>query len=784
MKLLIIIFLLLSNTCAIAQVISPGLSASSLYHQGINAMRSRRFTAATESFERILEKFPNDQYAPLARKQLAKIYKDTNQHTKAMELLHYILQNDTSSNNQKFAKEKLVEILFSLQRFREGINLLEQWREAHREDTWIIKQLSRFYRQSGRGDEAWLLLQTTLERTYSRKIFSELLEMAVRTGKVESLIQALENRRSIYRQAAFADFVSDCYLALNQHEKAIAIMKNTDGLENEINLLQKLADLQIRMNKHSDAIDSLKMVLKILPNDRNTLLKLGRAKFATGEKEKALEIWRRPLEATRFPRREFFQDYTSILIEHRMLKEALEAFEEGRRRLRNPTLFSEELATLLLSMGKHDEAMEEYLQVFESGQFKLEVFDQLYESSLKGFDLEGSLLLMSRKNFNISVMRALIELYFRNSDMNKLDVFTGLIRRSAGVADEYFINRLKQDSLLFPDEFDFAIAKRVAEARITSSTALELGVILLDMAALDKTKQESVFKFVEHIVFQETPADIDLKVQLLLKKADFALKELHNAKRALELIEIVLDIEYVKRTPRRKVAAKLAKIRVCTMLEKYDLANTTATQLNSLLEGTSIGFNSLDFVAMQDYSAALLLEKANLKAHQKQYQPALNHLKKLLTEYPNSKFVNNALDFALYITRRSTGDLTMLEKFLAAERLKYSGNPQEASQTLENVIKQQGQPITELIVEAKADIIMLKASYKDHDKIKEMIREFRKNYPDTYKLADLYELKLFVMRQQNSPASQQQELMLQFIELFPNDLRRGRFESLLVTNPN
>lgn len=775
---LIILFAVLTLS-AQAQQFDFNSDASHLYQQAINAMRLRRLTVARQYFNELIEKFPEDTYAAVARQHLARILRDLHEYDAAIQLLEEIIDKDQRPDNRQAAQQALIEILYELQRFRRGIELLEQWRMAHPEDVWFGRELARFYLQSGRKDEAWLLLQTLLERNASPEIFRDMLDIAMRSGEVEQLISMLEERRTSFASSDYASFVADCYLALKRPDLAIEAISNAQTLHTDIRLLHRLADLQMQENMHSQAVKTLEMVFNVVPDEWEALKKLGRCKFILGNKEEALRIWRQPLQMPFSQRRNFYQDYATILIEHQLLEEALAAYYEGRRQIGNPVQFSEEIATLLDAMGRREESLEEYLQVLASGQFKPEAFENLFEGSKEGFDLEGRLKELDKGRLNVAIKRALLEYYFRNGRVNDVPAIVKLVVDSNSLIDAPFFERMNQEALLFPDEFDFRLAKAMIAKRSGSTLALKLAILLLDMAALDQIRLQSVFDQVLKLAESVRIADAQLNADLQARLSSFSFYRLNNPNQAIELAQKVLQSNFPNIASIR-VEAGITKARALISLEKFDRASDLLDQVKKQIKQANENVFTMDPVSESDYYAQAMLVKAMAEANSGNYQQALDLLKNILEEYPESKWVNDSLSFALYITRRSIGDLTMLAHSLKAQRLVDSGQYSEAADILNAVVKDHTATDTPLITEIKADIIAIESRYLSQNKLFEKIEAFASANPDNFKTADLYELKWLALRKSSASDSAIQSLLLQFIEQFPSDLRSARFRRLLA----
>ncbi|MDD3148431.1 MAG: hypothetical protein PHD82_14150 [Candidatus Riflebacteria bacterium] len=778
--LLLAIFLFWFCSAAEAQRMSYSPEAADLYQNAMGALRMRRLNLARQQLKDVIEKFPDDIHATIARRQLAAIMRDQKEYEQAIELLNEMITSEQSEDNIRMAREELLNILYELQRFRQGIELIEEWRKAQPNDIQLARNLAKFYLQAGRKDEAWLLLEKLVETGTAPEAFNELLDLAVRSAEVEKLLQTLESRRSRYRSNVFAEYASDCYLALGRKDKAIDVIMEVSDLPNHLKLLRKLADLQIETGEFEKAVGTLELVLRILPDDWGTLRKMGHCKFVQGKKKEAVDTWRLPLNRPYMPAREFFTEFTSVLIEHQLYDEALKAFEEARTLLQNVTLFSEEKATVLDAIGKRQEALEEYLHVLVAGIYKPEIFEKLYDARVAGFNFETRLLQLRSEGHNPAIMQALLEFYFRRADLNDIEKIDAIIGDSAGGFDYAFYDRLKQEALLIPTEFHFDVAEKVMKSRSESSLELMLADLLLRMAPHDESWQQRAYAAAAAISQKPGVADAEIKATLLLDLARFALEQRHDLTEAHGFADGILQSDLLRAVPVQATFAALLKARLLILEEKFAAAESLLTELGKKLQNPDFEALDMGIAVRQDHISLLQLESARLAMHQGDYQKALSELKKIVEETSEGDYVNDALEMALYITRRSIGDFDLLKRSLKAERLKLSGRHTEAAAELTEAIKKNASA-TALISEMQADLLLLRQrNSSDTVELIKDIESYAKENPENYKTADLLEVRLRMLLKQPAPAAEIRESLQSFVESFPSDLRSGRYRKILA----
>lgn len=777
--ILLIISAIMLTGALLAQNFNFNPEAAELYQNGMNALRMRRLTVANQQFKELMEKFPDDVHASLAQRQLASVLRDLKEYDQAIDMLKEIVKNDKSPDNARYAQGEILDILYETQRFKQGVDLVEEWRKEKPQDIYLSRQLARFYLQSGRKDEAWLLLETAMEEK-APGAFKDLLELAVRSGEIEKLMQIVESRRARYRSTDYADYMSDCYLAMDRKDKAVEVLRQSEDVFQHPILLGKLADLQITLGSYEDAHKSLTLLLKILPDDWSTLRRMGHCLFMQKKQQEAIDTWRSPLKYPFMQRREFYQDYTTVLIEHQLYDEALSTFAEARKTLQQPTLFSEEMATVLDSLGRKEEALEEYLQVLGQGFYRPEVFEKLYKAHEEGFDLEAGLeRLRHQSSYNIAILQALLELFFRKADMADLERVSEIVKSSAGSLDEVFYERLNQEALLLPEEFHFTIARMVMQARADSGLALRLAMLLLEMAPADYRWHKEAYAAAKDAAEQKSVADAHLKAQLLIKLAHYAMNEFNDTKVAHAFLDGILQTELMRAVPEAAVMAGIIKARIMIYEENYATALELLKQNEEIISRANQDIFSGDPISESDFQALIHLERARANAHKADYQGALAELKIIIDNFTESEWVNDALEMASFITRRSLGNFELLKSALKAERLAKTGQHQAAMGELTAAINGNASATT-LVSEMQAEIILLQEQVNDPATLIAEIDKYAQNNPDNHKTADLWELKWLLLKRQAAPASEIREHLQTFVDNFPSDLRSGKFKKILA----
>ena len=754
--------------------------AYSLYNEAVSAYRTRHFTLAKEIFYKLLKEHPDEEITSIARINLANLLKDLKEYDKAIEVNREIIEKSKSLSDKTNAKIELVDILYSIHRYREGIELLEDWVKNNDDTTKsdeLACKLAMFYLQSGNKDEAWLLLEKHLERG-SKKAFNTLLDLAIKSGEVDKLLSSLESHRTRLRGSVYTTYVADCYLALGRKDKAIDAIKDNKYYTSDTILLKKLADIQISANKIDDAIESLDRLMKMLPSDKQTNRKLGHCYFLKGDKPKAVDIWKLPLNRPYNRNLEEYTDYTSILIEHQLLEKALEAFDEARGAIGPDTLFAEEKAAVLEALGREKEAMEENLKALAHGIYKSEIFDKLYKAKIDGFSLENRLISLNSYD-NQSIKQALIEFYFRKARIADIEKLVKLIdEESAIFFDELFYDRLRQEALLVPEDFHFSLIKRIMDSRKDSALELKLASLILKMPEYNEKWQKDAYKYAKKAAESEYVADSTLKYQLYLKLAEFAFDYMKSPKEAEKYLALLLKRNLPSPSKSEIIEAKLMRAKINTYMSEFAKSEEILNDAKMSIESSNV-YGGLTRLEQEDYLMQQKIETARLKTHMGQYQEALNSLKDIVENHKEGEWVNDGLELALDITRFSVGDFSAIEHRYKAKRLAASGQNSEAIEEIDAAIKSLSASSTFLIADLEAEKLLLTDETTDLDDYSIKSQSFMAQYPDNLKNPDIIEHKILLMQRLNKSQDVIDEEMRSFIHNFPSDLRSEKYKQSL-----
>jgi tetratricopeptide (TPR) repeat protein len=779
-KVLLLLLFLLLTPCSesFSQNQKFEQEAYIMYNEAISAYRMRRFTSAKIKLQELIKKYENDGYSEIARVHLAQIYKETKEYDKAIELYKEIIQRRAGLNEAQMAKKDLADLYLSIQRYKDGTEFLEALRKEEPNNAEYSVLLADFYLQTARADEAWLLLQSVLETQGSYAAFKKLLELSIRTGEVEKLINTLESRKMSYSESRYIDFITDCYIAQKDTKKAIKALMEYEKINIDGSMLQKLTGLLFQENMYEASIEYLNKILNINPEDWATLRRLGVVYYKLDKKDKAIETWARPFKGKTVFGRETLMNYVSVLIEHRFYDEAIAAIESYRSRTYDVSAFAVEKANILYSTGKKAEAMEEYLLTFVSGTYLNETFEKLYEEKSSDFSLGKRLSELYRTKGNRAVVQALFEYHFRQGQADDSQVIANIVYESGGALDDLFYQRFRQDASVNASvSFYFDLISKVIELRKNTSLELKLAVEAVKMAYEHKNYGKKLYKLAKAVADKNLMIDLEMAAALNLKLAQYALFELYEINDAKKYVDSILKSQFKKLYSQVAIEASFIDVDIKIFEEKYDEAQRILKESLALIEESSD-----DVIIESDNLINHALKEAILAVHKENYQEALKILKNTVENSPESKYANDSLRLAMKITRLSLGDsFSMLKHYYKAERLKYAQGPLSAVSELNEAIKENASAAA-LIKEIKADIILLKHKSESvpFDELIAEVDGYLSVNMDCYKAADVLDVKIFLLADKPEYADEYLESLKIFNESFRSDLRVAKFKRMIA----
>ncbi len=778
-----------------------------LFNDAMGEYAQRRLQPARTRLEEIARRFPKHPLTPRVRLELARVCKDLREFDRAVEVLTSLVTDESARGEFHNAREMLLDLLFELHRYKAGLDLLEKWWQENPGDVEIGRRLARFYLSSGKPDEARLLLEGLLERTARPDVFNDLLQMAIRQGRVEGLRTLIEQRRARYRTVDYLDFVSDCHLALKETEKAATLLREAKETAGELRLLRKLAQIDQGRNDPARALESLRLLQNMFPDQWEYAKAAGRCLFLLGRQDEAVREWRGHFQKRGALGTEGFQLLVEVFIEHRLYEEALAAFAEARQLFGNPTQFAEEKAGVLEALGRKYEALAEYFLTLVNGVYKTEVFDKLYENRSPEFDLASLLKGALRATPTLAVRRALIEMWFRDADVACLPDLLGLTAGD-GTVQELVYERIRQESFTHPTPFLRAVILGLIKQERAGSLGLRLQLILLTLPDQTDAQAEEALAEASATVALPAVADVGLQNRLLVEMARLAWERFARVGPALAWLGRVTGSQSAAAAPGVTFDAWLMTMRLQAALGEMKAAEQALGRARQMATGQGPaprpgvrrlpgggppvppefdGYTPEDeFDALFDLTelgseavARLQYEEGWLLAQKGQFQEALDKLRELTSTNPESMWMNDGLHLALTLTMGSVGDLDPLKKYLAAERAALVGSTAVALSLWNEVATVASESAFGRDARARALLVEAEFTADPQTALKEVEGFVRLN-PAHWLAPDLWIARGRLLRETGAAPEVLADHYKEFLDRYPGDLRARRAKLALA----
>ncbi|MBF0546864.1 MAG: tetratricopeptide repeat protein [Candidatus Riflebacteria bacterium] len=726
-----------------------------LYNQAMTEYSLRQFERAKECLEKFIKLYPKHQLYNRVCLELGRILIDQRNHDKAIELLTPIAELPEPNSERYTARKLLISAIADLQRFRQGVELLEKWRSQDPSNVEIGRSLADFYLQSGKLDEARLLLEGLLERTLDREVFSDLLKLAGKTGQIDSLMGLIEQRKARYRTADYLEFMSSCLVALKKDEKAAELLRSSPETRNSVPLLQKLARLDLDKGKYEFALKSYRDLQSLGLSDWENTKAIGHCLFLLGRVEEAIKEWKKPIDRRPYSAFENYNQYTQTLIEHKLYDQALEAFSEARRMMSNPAQFASERAGVLDAMGRHAEALDEYFLGLTFGNYTVDVFEKLFKPKVEGFDFKKRLEEAIPKSHSPALKRALVEIYFRQNDPFSIPE----ILKWEGEDDSFddlLEERIGQANAGFTSIFTRKLMVELIKKKRSSGFAYKLAIELLKIQDQTDSELDEARKETEETVSTELCPDILLKTTLLTKFSAFLFQRCNDPLGALRIANQVLAVPNQGQEQTDRLEALVICITVETALGNFDQAKKELDEAKTL---------ALD----PEDKARMLVEEARLEAYKGEFQESLKILKVLTDKNPDSLWLNDGLNLALVLTAFSNPSLGLLKSYLDGERAASVGSFSEAIKDFELVASAASG--TPLMSEALSRKLIVSEKTASPPTLLLDTKEFISKNPAHHSIPDLLLMEWRLMRKLNYDEATICDILKDFLDRFPGDLR-------------
>lgn len=177
---------------------------------------------------------------------------------------------------------------------------------------------------------------------------------------------------------------------------------------------ERLTETLINLKEYDEAIEIAQHQIKNNHSVTRTKVVLAELYHLKGDKQKATEIWNEVLEMDDAGIQSYYQ-VAGSMSSRREYNQAIELYEQARKKFNNPDLFTNELANTFMQAGQFEKSVNQYFQVVKSSPGQMGYVQQrflrmrddaLYETA--ALELEDFLLDMDRDHIAYSQLYQLL----------------------------------------------------------------------------------------------------------------------------------------------------------------------------------------------------------------------------------------------------------------------------------------------------------------------------------------------------------------------------------------
>lgn len=261
-----------------------------------------------------------------ARTHLAEVLAATRRLDESIILLEGLVKQFPK---QSSLKKKLAQVLIAAQRNKEALPYLQELNRQEPGEPEIQLMLAQVLSAGKQYDQSLTYLDAYLKKKPDQS--SALIEKAralLFTGDYPQALEIYERLRKIEpNNVDLQREIAEAYLSSGKSKEALSEYENlAKQFPNEYQLQEKIGELYLQNRNYSQAISPFQKALSIEPENSVARLNLARAYNFSGEKEKALPLYRALL--SRRTDRKIQVEMADLLFDIQQFPEAFSIFQQ------------------------------------------------------------------------------------------------------------------------------------------------------------------------------------------------------------------------------------------------------------------------------------------------------------------------------------------------------------------------------------------------------------------------------------------------------------------------
>lgn len=326
-----------------------------------------RMSDAARLFETATDRYPDQDIVISSQTMLAAVYDALGEPEKGIAPLKF-QQKHGKPQDVANADKKLVELYFRLGRKYEGETLAEKRLKENPGDTQFLSALAESQKKSGDYEPATAIYKKLMAAQPDNISFErEYYDLLKEAGKLDAEIAAMEDKsRRAPDDVDMLQRLKRVYLQQGRSLDALVTLekiveKQPGNLFDAVELARQYYANQWK----TKAVDTLKKVLERNPEYEGAWRELGNIYLAENTMDEAMKAWKRA--AVFNPRDEnSYRRMGNYLLPKYLYAEMTALYESGRRELGNPNVFAYDLANLYTQQMMYEKALREYAALAET----------------------------------------------------------------------------------------------------------------------------------------------------------------------------------------------------------------------------------------------------------------------------------------------------------------------------------------------------------------------------------------------------------------------------------
>lgn len=559
--------------------------------------------------------------------------------------------------------------------------------------------LSFFVSSSAQQREKPQIISPPAQQADKYRINVELVKELIRVGKPGDALKLIMQLKDAYGEnAELTDLLKEVYLAGKEYDKVEELIKRDLAVRpKDFKLYCELANVCFKTQRGEEAKQNLNRAIELAPTSEQT-----------------------------------YREVAYVYLRNGLTSEALDTYKQARMKMKQPAIFSYDLAGLYESLKDYKSAVEEYFLFMGSDSTKFDLVEGRINQLIQTEEnLDGIQLALSeriKKNPQDRYSQKLYgDLLFRRKD------FTGALQTFKKVDDLFgargkFILTLIQ--MCFNQKY-FEPAIQASQYLLSTNPSNDLTVTAKLFIARSYEGEEKLTEamtayqeIIDNYSKPNTPEERLFRQEVAFSNFQIGEINLFFLKKPDEAFARFQKVISSYRDSDRYPDA-LVRLADCLMI-KGDLDSAQALFRVASQDGRS-----------ETKQEEIKFKLTELEFYRGNFEDAQAEYNQVIADFPKGLYVNNCLERVLIIGENLEMDRPLLSVFAQAEMDKTQGKDEDAIFSLNQIISAKSEKLSDLAELEKGKIYMKEKKFPESLKA---FQELLEKYPQSFFCAEAQKL--------------------------------------------